>query len=237
MRSVPEAICRDLDAASEREWLETNGLGGFASSTITGLNTRRYHGLLVAATKPPVGRSVLLSKFEETIVIDGTRTDLSSNRYPGVVHPQGYLHLKQFRQDPFPVFVYEVGGLELEKSVFMVQGENTTVIQYRLSDAAGRPCTLELRPLIAFRDYHSTTHENGAINPALEVSDGLVSCEPYQGMPKLFVAHTAGTVEQTGDWYRNFEYTIEQRRGLDYREDLFSPFVMKFDLRAGSTAA
>src|SRR5690242_2439135 len=115
-----ESICRNLDAACRREWLETNGIGGFASSTIIGLNTRRYHGLLVAATKPPVGRIVLLSKIEETLVIDRRRVDLSCNRYPGVVHPQGYVHLKQFRQDPFPVFVYEVEGVVLEKSIFMV---------------------------------------------------------------------------------------------------------------------
>src|SRR5262244_128194 len=132
MSQFDESICRDLDAASRREWLETNGIGGFASSTITGLNTRRYHGLLVAATKPPLGRMVLLSKVEETLVIDGRRFDLSCNRYPGVVHPQGHTLLKQFRQDPFPVFVYEMEGLELEKSIFLVYGENTAVIQYAL---------------------------------------------------------------------------------------------------------
>jgi predicted glycogen debranching enzyme len=96
--------CGDLEAALHREWLETNGLGGFASSTIIGLNTRRYHGLLVAATKPPVARFVLLSKLEETLFIDGNRFDLSANRYPGVVHPQGFRYLKEFRLDPFPVF-------------------------------------------------------------------------------------------------------------------------------------
>ena len=85
-----QEICGKLDSALRREWLETNGLGGFASSTITGLNTRRYHGLLVAATKPPVGREVLLSKLEETLWIDGQSFDLSANRYPGVVHPQGF---------------------------------------------------------------------------------------------------------------------------------------------------
>ena len=89
--------CRDVDAALQREWLETNGLGGFASSTIIGLNTRRYHGLLVAATKPPVGRLVLLSKLEDTLFIDGKRFDLSANRYPGVINPQGFHYLKQFR--------------------------------------------------------------------------------------------------------------------------------------------
>ena len=106
-----ETVCRDLNASARREWLETNGLGGFASSTVSGINTRRYHGLLVAATKPPVGRMVLLSKAEETLIIDGRRYELSANRYPGVVHPQGYQYLKEFRQDPFPVFVYQVEDL------------------------------------------------------------------------------------------------------------------------------
>ena len=111
MIQFKKEICGDLDAALQREWLETNGLGGFASSTIVGLNTRRYHGLLVAATKPPVGRLVLLSKVEETLFIDGQGFELSANRYPGVVHPQGFRYLKQFRLDPFPVFTYEINGI------------------------------------------------------------------------------------------------------------------------------
>src|SRR5499426_4226082 len=123
----------NLDSALRKEWLETNGLGGFASSTITGLNTRRYHGLLTAATKPPVGRFVLLSKLEETLIIDGRRYELSSNQYPGVIHPQGFNYQTGFRLDPFPRFTYEVEGVRLEKSVFMVQGENTTVVQYELT--------------------------------------------------------------------------------------------------------
>src|SRR5271170_6266121 len=90
-------VCDNLNEALRREWLQTNGLGGFASSTIIGLNTRRYHGLLVAATKPPVGRVVMLSKLEETLFIDGQVFDLSANQYPGAVHPQGFQYLKQFR--------------------------------------------------------------------------------------------------------------------------------------------
>ena len=103
-----EKICTNLDAALRREWLETNGLGGFASASINGCNTRRYHGLLVAATKPPVGRFVLLSKLEETLIIDGRRYELGTNRYPGVIHPQGFQYLKQFRLDPFPTFTFGV---------------------------------------------------------------------------------------------------------------------------------
>jgi predicted glycogen debranching enzyme len=233
MIRLDETICRNLDLASRREWLETNGIGGFASSTITGMNTRRYHGLLVAATRPPLGRMVLLSKIEETLVIGGRRVELASNRYPGVVHPQGHLHLKEFRRDPFPVFVYEAEGALLEKSVFMVHGENSTVIQYELRSPSGvlpAGCVLELRPLIAFRDYHSTTHENSALDRSLAIEEGSITVVPYQGLPQLHLAHTPGEVEATGDWYRNFECTIEQERGLDYREDLFNPFVLLLDL-------
>src|SRR5580693_86492 len=106
--------CGDLEAALSRERLETNGLGGYASSTIIGLNTRRYHGLLVAAIRPPVERLVLLSKLEETLVVRGERFELSSNRYPGVVHPQGYQYVREFHLDPFPVVTYRVQDLELE---------------------------------------------------------------------------------------------------------------------------
>src|SRR5947209_3429813 len=113
MIQFDESICRNLDAACRREWLETNGIGGFASSTITGLNTRRYHGLLVAATKPPVGRMVLLSKFEETVVIGERREDLGVNRYPGVIHPQGQQYLKEFRRDPCATFTYDLDGVEV----------------------------------------------------------------------------------------------------------------------------
>jgi len=225
----------DLEAALRREWLETNGLGGFASSTIVGLNTRRYHGLLVAATKPPAGRLVLLSKLEETLWIDGRRFDLSANRYPGVIHPQGFHYLKQFRLDPFPVFTYEVEDIEMEKSVFMIHGENSAVIHYEVRKNT-RPevpknLRLEIRPLIAFRDYHGTTHENDAINSAVQERSGLATVTPYQRLPSLHLAHNAIELRKTGDWYRNFEYDAERERGLDFSEDLFNPFVLSFDLR------
>src|SRR5690349_22757711 len=176
-------ICGSLDAGLQREWLETNGMGGFASATINGCNTRRYHGLLVAATKPPVGRYVLLSKLEETLVIDGEAFDLGTNRYPGVVHPQGFGYLHEFRLDPFPVFTFRVDGTEIEKSVFMVQGENTTIIEYRVAGADGRKVELQVSPLIAFRDYHSLTHENGSINTGFGQEPGLLTFTPYQGLP------------------------------------------------------
>jgi predicted glycogen debranching enzyme len=241
MIQFKKSVCGDLTDALSREWLETNGLGGFASSTIIGLNTRRYHGLLVAATKPPVGRFVLLSKLAETLFIEGRAFELSANRYPGVVHPQGFRYLNQFRLDPFPVFTYEIEGIEIEKSVFMIQGENSTVIQYELRKnnhpESPKKLRLEIRPLIAFRDYHSTTHENGAITPAVAERSGLASVTPYRGLPSLHLAHDALEMRPTGDWYRNFEYDAERERGLDFSEDLFNPLVLRFDLRLRRQAA
>ncbi|MCZ7625349.1 MAG: amylo-alpha-1,6-glucosidase [Candidatus Methylomirabilis sp.] len=234
-----EAICSNLTAALHREWLETNGLGGFASSTIIGLNTRRYHGLLIAATKPPVGRLALLSKLEEVCIINGRRFELSANQYPGAVHPQGYQYLRRFRLDPFPIFTYVIEGIEIQKSVFMIHGENSTIIQYELRSATRNPGHLplvtdhyfiEVRPLIAFRDYHVTTHENDALNPQVQVAaDGAV-VTPYDSLPALHVAYDADELDATGHWYRNFEYEAERERGLDFREDLFSPFALRWDL-------
>src|SRR5687768_14290139 len=116
---VETEFLRDLDAALDREWLETNGLGGFASSTVIGLNTRRYHGLLTAATKPPVGRIVLLSKLEEVAIIGDRRYELGANRYPGAVHPRGHTLLKEFRLDPFPTWTWDLDGVGVCKRVFM----------------------------------------------------------------------------------------------------------------------
>jgi len=228
-----EEICGNLDAALRREWIETNGIGGFASGTINGCNTRRYHGLLVAATKPPVGRLVLLSKFEETLIVNDKAYELGTNRYPEAVHPQGFQFLKQFLLDPFPTFTFNVDGIEIEKTVLMVQGENTTVIEYALKSAPETvPVKLELRPLIAFRDYHSLTHENGAINSRVDQQSELISVSPYQGLPTLYLGNNANQVATTGDWYRNFEYDAERERGLDFQEDLFNPCVLSFDLNS-----
>ncbi|HYP27346.1 MAG TPA: amylo-alpha-1,6-glucosidase [Blastocatellia bacterium] len=239
MIEFTEEICGDLSAASRREWLETNGIGGFASSTLTGLNTRRYHGLLVAATRPPVGRLLLLSKLEETLVVGGRRFDLSANQYPGAIHPRGFAYLKRFRLDPFPVFTYGVEGFEIEKSIFMIHGENSSVVQYeaRSLEGARLTCALEVRPLVAFRDYHGTTHENGALDPRVEVEEGRASFAPYRDLPALHFAHDAEEIRPEGFWYRSFEYEAERERGLDFKEDLFNPFALTFDLSRKPRAA
>ncbi len=241
-------ICANYEAATKREWLETNGIGGFASSTVAGANTRRYHGLLTAATKPPLGRVTMLSKFEETVRIGDAKYELSTNQFPNAIYPEGYRHLKNFRLVPFPIWTFEVEGVEIEKKIFMVHGSNTTVIQYQIRDAETRrraePETktegqntknkekieLELKPLLSFSDYHALQHENADFNQHYEASENLVAVKPDAAMPPLYFAHNAASIENTSLWYRNFEYAIERERGFDFSEDLFQPFALRFDL-------
>lgn len=217
------------------EWLETNGIGGFSSGTVSGINSRRYHGLLVAASKPPVARVVLVSKFEETLVVAGRRFDLSANRYPGEFFPKGFLHLDSFRLDPFPVWEYEIDGIRLERSLFMPHGRNATFVRWRLLDSAD--ARLEVRPLLAFRDFHHLGGKAGTLDrrddPYGCVRIGAAGDE----LPDIFLSHNGSSFAETGEWYRNFEYEAEAERGFDCHEDLFQPFVLGFGLDDTATVA
>ncbi len=216
----------------KREWLETNGIGGWAGSTIGNCHTRRYHGLLVAATNPPVGRVVLLSKMEETLVLGDTRIELGTNIYPGAVHPQGYRYLTDFSKDLLPNFTYRTKGSVLQKSVAAIHGENTTVLLYQVMEAEA-PFLMELRPFVAGRDYHSLTRANNDISRKADFTDDVFSYQPYSWMPTLYMHLPGTTFEAKPDWYYNFEYPIENERGLDCREDLFTPGVFTIMLKTG----
>lgn len=159
---------REEHTATGREWLVTNGLGGYASASVSGANTRRYHGLLVAALHPPLGRAVLLSKLEETLEVNGkggklpATYPLSTNLYPGVTHPQGYRSLDMFAATPAPTWTWSpASGVRFEKRVWMAQGQNTTYISYRLLEAPTPVARLRLVPLLAWKDYHSEMQASG----------------------------------------------------------------------------
>ncbi|HEX4227442.1 MAG TPA: amylo-alpha-1,6-glucosidase [Bryobacteraceae bacterium] len=220
------------------EWLETNGIGGFASATISGLNSRRYHGLLVAALDIPVRRAVLLSKMEETLVANGERFELSTNQYAGALHPTGYRYLGSYETVPCPTFRFQTDLVTLEKRVFLVHGENTVVLSYELGNepGAGGEYSLELRPLLAFRDYHATTHANPAFRREFEEDEeGVIRLRPYPDLPDFYISHNGCFAEATGNWYYNFEYVREQERGFFDCEDLFQPFVIRCRLKPGQT--
>ena len=161
---------------------------------------------------------MLLSKLEETLLVDGVAYELSVNQYPGAIHPRGYQHLKGFRLDPFPVFTYEIQNIEVEKRLFLVHGENTIVVQYRVGPNRGdfRELKLIVRPLVAFRDYHSTTHENSGLDPYVELAEGRAFSQPYASLRGLHLTHDAVAVEPQGYWFRDLEYVQERKRGLDF---------------------
>lgn len=228
-------ICSDLSKATEREWLETNGIGGYASSTIIGANTRRYHGLLVAAVKPPLGRTLLLSKLEEFLCVDGKSFPFSTNIYPNAIYPEGYKNITQFSSHPFPTFEYSVNGINIRKTVFMVYGENTTVILYQMPHTGERQSdvTLTVRFMVAFRDYHWLTRENPAFKTAYNPDKSRVCLQPYENLPPMHVFHNAVAMDSTSFWYNNMEYPKEIERGMEAHEDHFSPFALQFDLKRG----
>ena len=229
---LDQTVTEDFDEAIRREWLETNGIGGWASSTITGAHTRRYHGLLVAALRPPVGRMVMLSKLDETIDLEGQRLEMTTNVYSGAVHPRGYRYLQHFSKNLFPAFTYEAPGVRLQKTIAAVNGENTTLILYEVLGAS-QAFTLELQAFMAGRDYHSLTHANDQMNGKFEFENEVFVARLYEGLPDLYLRVPGATFEPRPGWYFNFEYMVEKARGQDFQEDLFTPGVFKCRLKAG----
>jgi predicted glycogen debranching enzyme len=216
------------------EWLETNGLGGWAGSTVIGCNTRRYQGLLVAATKPPTERMVLLSKLDETIVVNNERFEISTNLYiNNVIHPHGYQYLTSFTKDLFPEWRYEVNGIKLKKTIAMVHGENTTIILYEVINA-NTVFTLELLPLIAARGYHSLQHSYNNIFWDVQFENGLFKNQPYDSAPNIFISVPNSTYKHHPAWFFKFNYAVEKYRGLDFEEDLFNHGTIRVELKEGS---
>ena len=209
----------DPEVASRLEWLVTNGIGGFASGTVGGAPTRRYHGLLFAALKPPLGRTLLLSKLAESVDIDATWIELDTNRWgSGALHPKGLLHLESFRlEDTVPTWLWAIGDTRLEKRVWMEQGENTTYVQYRLITARG-PIRLSLKVLVNHRDSHALTH--GETWPArVEPATGGLRVEMYEGATPLWLLAPGAEVRPQVEWYRDYLLSVEADQGLDHLED------------------
>jgi len=215
-----------------REWLEADGLGGFASGTVSGIRTRRYHAILLAATAPPSGRMVLVNGFEAWLETGGPSVALTSQRYaPDFVCQDGAEHIREFSIDPWPRWIYALpDGREIEHCILVQPGHSATILYWRLLKGSG--CTLAMGPLMSGRDYHSMHHENPAFNFTPEVSAGRLVFRPYRGVPGV-AFHSHAEYEHRPDWYRNFMYTEEQARGLDCVEDLAAPGVFRWDLGAG----
>ena len=210
------------------EWLVTNGLGGYASGTVAGINTRRYHGLLVAALDPPVQRMVLLAQLEEWLITpDGDRQPLSAQEYwDGTVYPEGFRDLESVEVDGMlPTFRWAVDGRIIEKRIWMEHGASRTVLTYRL--VSGPPLSLQLRPLFAHRDYHEQRHGQGAFDMA-ESRDGWII--DAAGVRSHFEVRPSPAVRSRPDWYWRVLHRAERERGLDDEEDLFTPGTVEVAL-------
>jgi predicted glycogen debranching enzyme len=216
-----------------REWLETDGLGGYASGTACGVRTRRYHGLLVAATRPPAGRMVLVNGLEVFAETAGGRHALSSQRYRGgVLHPDGAARVSSFSCEPWPTWRYDLeGGAHVTQEVFKAPGASRVFVRWRLVAGNG-PARLWVRPLLSGRDHHALHRENPAFRFACEEIGAVVRWSPYPGVPSID-ALSNGEYHHEPDWYRGFLFTEEAARGLDCTEDLASPGAFTFDLARG----
>jgi predicted glycogen debranching enzyme len=227
-----------MSSSDERtEWLEADGIGGFASGTTSGVRTRRYHALLLAATTPPTGRMVLVNGFDAWVTTPAGRFALTTQRYsPDVLHPDGYRHIQSFTSEPWPTWEYQTpDGVRVVQEIVVAHGGAGTVVAWHVTRAEA-PVTLDVRPFFSGRDYHSMHHENGAFGfEPTAAGDGL-TWQLYEGLPPVRVCSN-GTYAAGHDWYRNFLYAAERERGLDDREDLASPGVFTWTLESAGTEA
>ncbi|MEG2139638.1 MAG: amylo-alpha-1,6-glucosidase [Bilophila sp.] len=232
-----------------KEWLETNGLGDYASSSLICCNMRKYHGLFVANLDTPPGRHVLLSTLDETLRVGERDFAFSCRKHPGVYHPRGHEYLEGVDIGEWPRFTYRIGGFQLVRELLMPQGKRQLLLRYTLlaqqdaavSDSASAealrktpPVTLRLRPLLAFRSFHTLTHANLDLHVETSSVPGGFGVKPYDDMPPLFVQSSANaTFFPSPDWYYSVEYLMERERGFDASEDLFQPGVLDCVMEPG----
>lgn len=228
--NLDEQQCKNLQVSSRREWILTNGIGGYAMGSASGINTRRYHGQLVAAINPPTVRMVLLACMDAMVQIGGNPVGISANQYPGVVYPEGYLYLTGFKTNgQVATWQYRVSGADVEKSLAIHPNENAVTFVYRNTGKV--PFTLTLRPLVSHKGYHENfterpdyPHDIGFFPAETRIEDRLVT---------LYLAHPGGGRQPVQGWYYRFDHTRETERGLDPRDDLYCPCELTYDLAPG----
>ena len=218
-----------------REWLDTDGRGGYAASTLVGCHTRRYHGLMVANLRAPEGRHCLLSTLEDSLSVGNEEHFFTSHRYPGVLFPPGGSLLREFILDSCPRFTYRTAVHCLQKSVMLLRGTGALLVRY---DLEGSPANglLRLKPFLAYRGYHDLAHENPHLRSRTEAIENGFTIAPYVGMPILTIRTSAPSrFTPSPLWYNRFEYLEERARGFDWQEDLFLPGILEVPFAVGGT--
>lgn len=219
MASLGRDTLGNLARASRLEWLVTNGIGGYAAATVTGLNTRRYHGVLVAARRPPVERLVLVSRLEETLRIGQREFPLATCHTRKNLYPGGHIHLERFDRDPLPTWVYQIEDVLVIKTLCMIYGQNSTLVTYKVL-ANRADLELRVRPYYLFRDFHGNMYENpGFTDEGVVVTEHGFTFQPFANAPALAVAWDRGTFVRSPGWCRKIYLTEEANRGLNPCED------------------
>jgi predicted glycogen debranching enzyme len=225
----------DYDFSSHAEWVVSNGIGGYACGTYSGANTRRYHGLLVAALKPPAERYVFLSRVEEEMRFDGQVYELASNQYPGVLYPQGFRMLERAHLYPFPSFRFRPHpDVLLEKRIWMERGGNTVHVGYWLLESPG-VVKLKLIPLTCYKNFHDEMHPEPWVGPYLETADEGVQVTFKEQTIPLRLNASGMTMENAGYWHYQIEHQEERKRGFDWHEDLYCPVHFSAFLQQGGS--
>src|SRR5262245_3827205 len=226
-----------MDIDDRTEWLEPDGLGGFASGTTSGVRTRRYHALLLCATTPPTGRMVLVNGFDAWVDTPDDSFAVSTQRYaPDVLYPDGAKRIRHFTVEPWPTWEYELpDGTCVRLEIFVPRGTSQTVVAWTLLGSTG-PVVLRVRPFLSGRDYHAMHHENRAFRFDADRHDGLVRFTGYAGVPSITLCSN-GDYRHAPDWYRQFLYVAERDRGLDDTEDLASPGEFSWPLSVSGEQA
>jgi predicted glycogen debranching enzyme len=221
-----------LTFESQAEWLETDGLGGFASGTVNQVRTRRYHALLLAAVNPPADRFVLVNGLEVWVDTPRGAFALTSHRYvPDVLFPDGVKRIKNFEDAPWPHWTFQLeDGTVIEQELLIKKGSPMTALRWKLKTPV-KGVSLSVRPLLSGRDYHLLHRENSFFKFTPVIHQNQVEWKPYPGVPGI-VAYFNGTYFHQPEWFKNFFYEQEKERGLDFTEDLASPGVLRFDLSA-----
>jgi predicted glycogen debranching enzyme len=214
----------------EREWLEADGLGGFASGTVSGARTRRYHGLLLVATTPPTGRMMLVNGFDAWVTTPAGRVALTTQRYaPDVIYPDGAARLVAFDHRPWPTWTFAAApDVVVTQEILARPGQPGVLVRWT-AEGSGRDVELEVRPFLSGRDYHGLHRENGSFAFGAEERGATIVWHAYDGVPPVISASN-GQYRHAPDWYRHFLYREEQARGLDAIEDVASPGVLTWRL-------
>ena len=228
MSEVGPGVPIDTDS----EWLETDGLGGFASGTTAGVATRRYHALLLAAQNPPSSRFVLVNGFRAWLETPQGTAQLTRHHFAPDVLSQADARIDQFQPDPWPTTTYVTNaGLVVIQELFVLHGSPTVLLSFRLQGNASG-VKLCVRPFLSGREFHSLQHENSAFCFQPEVRGSRLRFSPYPGVPAVDMLSNGSYLHEP-EWYRNFRYREEAERGLDCDEDLAAPGLLRFDLAAG----